>query len=1014
MKKNNLFLAFFLLFATASIAQDVATGRVILSDGTPLAGANVIVKKTKEGTKTDANGNYSLPAPKNSVLVISYVGYVPVEVTNSGEPISSTLKTISSDLGEVVVVGYGTAKKATVTGAITSIKGKELTQSPAANLSNNLAGRLPGLTVVTRSGEPGNDASILRIRGLNSIGNNSPLVIVDGIAGRNLERLDPNSIESLTVLKDASAAIYGAQAANGVILITTKRGRTGKPTIVLNINYGWNQPTQIPQMASAYEYAVMYNEYNAYNNLPLKYTDEDLRLFQDGSDPWGHPNTDFFAETFKPWSSQNYKNLTVRGGSESVKYFFSVGSRFQDGNFNKSASNYKQTDFVSNIDTRISKNIDFSFDILGRLEDRSSPSKGVASVYRGIFRGNPTLPAYWPDGKPGPDIEAGDNPVVTSSDLAGYSNNKSYVFQSNLRLNITVPGVKGLKLQGNASYDKTLDFSKTFIKPVYLYTWNGQPDHVTVPGVRGVADPRLTQRSSDSYRQTFNFLVTYERRIGEEHTFKILSGTETQKGMNSWFSAFRRNFRSDQIDQLFAGGNDIFKDNLGGAGQFARVNYFGRANYDFREKYLLEFVWRYDGSYIFSKGKQYGFFPGVSAGWRVSEEKFFKDRFGWINNFKLRGSWGRTGNDRIAEFQYLATFGLSNANYAFAGQPHQIMYETKIPNPNVTWEVASQANIGFDAELFNSKWALTFDFFNNVRSNILIKRNASAPEFAGLTLPPENIGKVGNKGFEAAVSYFGKAKSFDYTFSVNGGYSKNKVLFWDEEPNVPEWQRATGRPIPSNASDPKSDLYYEAIGIFADERAIANYPHVDGATPGSVVFKDVNEDGLIDDLDRIRSLKNNIPTFTGGISMSVRFKQLDFVLLLQGALGGQTYFAYEAGLTNNYTKADYDGRWTVDNVNATKSRAYSWGTDYWTTRQSTYNLRKTDYLRLKNLELGYTFADGFLKRGGLENVRLFVSGANLLTWDKFPELDPEIEQNGAFGYNYFIQRVVNAGLSVNF
>ncbi|NJK97650.1 MAG: TonB-dependent receptor [Bacteroidales bacterium] len=399
-----------------------------------------------------------------------------------------------------------------------------------------------------------------------------------------------------------------------------------------------------------------------------------------------------------------------------------------------------------------------------------------------------------------------------------------------------------------------------------------------------------------------------------EHNIKVMAGTERQSGTEDIFSAFRKNYISGAIDQLFAGASDQYMTNDGYAKQNARMNYFGRVNYDLRQKYMLEFVWRYDGSYMFATGKQFGFFPGISAGWRVSEENFWKNNLAFFDDFKIRGSWGQTGNDRISEYQYLSSYGFtSNRSYVYNGIENKLLNETKIPNPNVTWEVANQANIGFDAFFFNNKLSFSGDYFYNRRTQILIKRNASVPSSTGLTLPPENIGKVDNKGFEAVIGYHNQIGDFKYDVSVNGSYSKNKIIYWDETPGRPEYQQSTGKPMPPDPNNPDGNMYYEAIGIFKDQAAIDAYPHWAGAQPGDIIFKDVNNDDVIDGLDRVRSEKNNMPRFTGGLSVNLQYKQFDLAMLFQGATGAQQYVSAESGEIGNYYKDFADNRWTPEN-----------------------------------------------------------------------------------------------------
>lgn len=1003
------------------------TGIVQDEKGNPASNVSVVVKGSKIGTTTDTNGAFSLDVPgTKSVLQISSLGYKVEEVVvGNRTSVNVNLSVSTNQLNEVVVVGYGTTKKATLTGAISTVKGSEIIKSPATNVSNSLVGRVPGLTAIQPSGEPGYDGSTLRIRGVNSLGNNDVLVVVDGIAGRSLERIDPNSIESVTILKDASAAIYGAQAANGVILITTKRGKLGKPEISFNVNYGYNQPTKIPKMANAATYATMLNEIASYAGNPAKYTAEEIQKFADGSDPWKYPNTNWFASTLRPTSPQASYNATISGGADNLKYFVSLGARTQEGNYYHSATKYNQYDFRANLDGKVSKNISLTFDLAGRMEDKNYPVRGAGSIFRMVMRGKPTLPAYWPDGTPGPDIEYGDNPVVISTDATGYDKDKYYVLNSTFKLNITIPWVRGLSLVGTAAIDKGFDFRKTWQTPWYLYTWdyqtfdaNNKP--VLVKGKRGFDDARLNEYSRDELTKTFYGLVNYETTIARDHAVKFLAGSELRKGNADYFNAFRRFYTSTAIDQLFAGG--AAEINNGGSGSIvARLNYFGRVNYAFKDKYLAEFVWRYDGSYNFPTAHRWGFFPGISLGWVVSEEDFFKNNIHFIDRLKIRGSKGRTGNDRIQlgpngsplEFQYLSTFGYGN----ILGSPYlpfvtngsienQTLYETRLPNPNITWEVADQANIGFDAALFNNKLLLEFDYFNYKRSSVLAIRNASVPASAGITLPPENLGKVKNSGFDFTVTYKNSAKDFDYSVSLNGGYAKNKILFWDEAPGAPTYKQSTGHPM-------NTGVYYEAIGIFADKTALDKYPHWSGARPGDIIFKDVNNDGVIDANDQVRSDKSNVPTFTAGVNIYMSYKGFDLSILTQGAAGAVNYINTESGEIGNFLQSFAEGRWTADHTNGNKPRTYNRGNEYWASNGNTYFLRKTNYIRLKNLQFGYTLPSRITEKINVHLLRIYLSGYNLLTYSPdYKDFDPEASAGS--GQSYPLQRVVSAGLTLTF
>lgn len=980
------------------------------ANGQAMVGVNVLVKGTTIGAITDVSGKYILTVTDpNASLVFSFIGYVTQEVQVGGRTtVDVGLAGETTGLEEVVVVGYSTQRKLTVTGSVATAKGEDLKKSPAINISNNLIGRIPGLTTVSRSGEPGYDGATLRIRGSNTLGDNSPLIVVDGIANRGMERLNPNDIESITILKDASAAIYGSQAANGVILVTTRRGALGKPKITLNMSAGGTQPTKIPDMADAAQYAEMLNEIAYYKAPNLgrnqKYSADDIQKYKDGSDPWGHPNTDWFHEVFKPWSAQNQINASISGGTDNMKYFLSLGTRYQDAIYYHSATNYRQYDFRTNIDGRVSKNIAIAFDVAGREELRNYPTRSAGASFRMLMRGKPNMPAYWPNGDPGPDIEYGDNPAVTTTSATGYDKDKWYILESNLRTNITIPWVKGLILTANASFDKAFRFQKRFETPWYLYTWDGNADHITTPGKRGLDAPQLTERMEDGQKITLNAYATYERMFAGRHNVKIMAGTERRNGINDVFTAFRKNYISAAVDQLFAGASDQYMSNDGWASQNAYMSYFGRVNYDLSRKYLLEFVWRYDGSYMFPESKRFGFFPGVSAGWRISEENFWKNNLAFFNDFKIRGSWGQTGNDRIDEYQYLTTYGfVSNKTYVYGSTDNKLLIETKIPNPNVTWEVANQANIGFDATLLNNKLTISADYFNYLRTHILIKRNASIPNSTGLTLPPENIGKVRNAGFEAMVTYRSQAGSLDYTISVNGSYSKNKILFWDETPGIPDYQKSTGRPMGSS-------LYYQAIGIFKDQASVDAYPHWAGARAGDIIFEDVNKDGVIDGLDRVRNEKNWLPRFIGGLTVNLAYKGFDLAILVQGATGSVQYISPESGEIGNYYREYAVNRWTPENTNTSYPRAWNRDEEYWRSQGNTFWLHSMNYIRLKNFEFGYTLPGSVNRTLGIESLRFYLNGINLLTAAKQDLIDPELEA----GTSYPLQRVVTGGITLTF
>lgn len=1024
-KAKFLLMLLSFVFIQSTLAQVLVTGKITDENGESVIGASILIKGTTVGTITDIDGNFTLAASEGDVIVCSFVGYLSQEIAVSSETATLDLILLPDLIGieEIVVTAYGTATKATLTGSVATVAGEDIVESPVLNISNTLAGRIQGLITVSRTGEPGYDESDIYIRGVNTFGNASPLIVVDGVPGRSMSRLDPNTIESISVLKDASAAIYGAQAANGVILITTKRGVTGKPKVNFSYNLGFLRPTIIPEMCDAAEYATLLNEIDTYAGNPERYTADDIQKFRDGSSPWTHPNTDWFKETLKPWSQQHIGNLSLSGGTERINYYVSVSARTQDGMYYNSGTRYNQYDFRTNLDGKISNNIKLGINVSGRLEDRNYPTRSAQSIFRAVMRGKPHMPAYWPTGEPGPDIEYGDNPVVVSTKATGYDHDKDYVLNSNFILDVNIPWIKGLSLKGNAAIDKTLGYRKIWQTPWYLYSWDGVStnpygDPLLVKGQKGYSEPRLTQYSNDGTDILLNGLLKFERDFLSDHTVNFLAGAERITGQWDQYEAYRRYYISPEIDQLFAGGQDEL-NNSGSASATARLNYFGRMNYDFRNKYFIEFVWRYQGSFIFEKSSRYGFFPGVSLGYLISAEDFWQENLGFINFFKIRGSWGKTGNDLIAPFQYMSTYSFNNYWLASYWMWESLLFidnggtgfnlglqANTIPNRNVTWETAVQRNIGFDADFLEGRFSLTADYFSNLRTDILWRRNATVPASAGMILPDENIGEVENKGFDFNLEYKSTAGNISYQVGLNGGYAKNKILFWDEPPGAPEWQQSTGRPI-------NSGLYYQAIGIFADQAAVDAYPHWAGARQGDIIFEDYNNDGVIDADDRVRHDKSNVPTFSGGLSASLQYKGFDLSLLFQGAAGATRYVNTESGDIGNFRKVFYDNRWTEDNPNADWPRTYNRGNEYWRSQGNTFWLYNTDYIRLKNLEIGYSLPATMLGKAGIQKLRFYLSGFNLLTFMReLKDFDPEIIRSD--GREYPNQKIINFGVNATF
>ena len=853
----------------------------------------------------------------------------------------------------------------------------------------------------------------IRIRGTNSLGSKDPLVVIDGVPGRagGLDRINPSEIESISVLKDASAAIYGSRAANGVILVTTKRGKEGKPTISYSGNMGFSTPTRLPEMCNAFEYATLLNEINTNAGGNPVYTQEDLDLFRNGQDPWGHPSTNWFDEAIKNVSPIYRHDVSVSGGSDKFKFYVNMAANGEDGIYKNSANRYDQYSIRANIDATINKYIDISYGTIGRMEIRKYPTRSATDIFSSLVRSKPTQPGYWPTGEPGPDIEYGDNPVVTGTDATGYDNQKDYYVQNTLKVNIKVPGVEGLTVQGSASFDKYFKMRKYFKIPWTLYSWDGNPEHKLTPGSKGPATPELTEQHTDQTFWMTNAVVSYDKTIGE-HTFGITAGVEAEYRKQAYLLAFRKYFLSDKIDDMDAGGTSEM-NNGGNTWEEARLNYFGRMSYNFKERYIAEFVWRADGSFRFPSNKRYGFFPGVSVAWRASEEPWWKDNVRFIDYFKLRGSISQTGNDALLDtdgkldrsIQYLNTYKLG-ADYLFGTTYNKTLEQSRTPNPDITWEVGTTYNLGLDFKFMQNRLSWESDIFYHKRTNMLIYRNASLPETSGITLPRENLGEMCNRGFESLLSWNDRVSKVDYGASLNVTYAKNKILYWDETPGVPEYQQSTGRPV-------NTSLYYVYDGVFYDQADVdatkAKWP---GARPGDIKFKDINGDGKIDANDRVRSTKNTEPRFVAGLTLNAAWNNFDVMLLFQGAFGGETYIWRErAGEAGNFYRTTFENRWTVENPSHKHPRIYNRENEYWVSNQNTYYLYNTDYVRLKNVELGYTFNFPSVQKAGISNLRVFVNATNLFTIDGVKVQDPEATDTGR---QYPQRRVMNFGASITF
>ena len=992
--------------APADAQQKSVSGKVVDENGAPLPGVTVVVQGTTVGVVTDIDGNYNLTVPADArVLSFSFVGMKTQQVTIGNQTtINITLEAETIGLDEVIAVGYASQKKANIVGSVTSVSGEQIEAIPAADVTNTLSGRMTGVTGIQTTGEPGQSETTLLVRGRTTLGDRednpeltAPLVVVDGVPGRSLGDIDPVDIESISVLKDASAAIYGATAANGVILVTTKRGQTGKPRMNYQFYQGFMTPTVLPKVTNAGDYATMLTEYQVYENRNRTYSDEDIALFYSGRDPWVHPNSDWVGDLVAKWTTTSKHNFSIDGGSNGMYYYVSLGYKNEEAIYKQESTNYKQYNLRAKLELPITDWLTTSVDYAGFLNNKLYPTKGAGAIYGQSTRLLPTRWSFWPNGKPGPDIEYGDNPVVTSTFEGGYDDQNDYINQFTFKATITPPMIKGLTLSGYYTYDISNWYRKRFRKPWTLYTENWDSavydsegyviDMELTPSKRGYSAPELVEDYSRSIRKLGNVNFNYARDFGD-HSFTLFGAYEQiDQNWNS-FGAFRKYYISDVVQTLDAG-SDTDKDNWGSMGIYARKSYIGRLNYSYAGKYLLEALIRRDGSLKFPPDSRWGNFPGVMVGWRASEENFWKANLAAINYFKLKLSYGKMGMDPGDPFQFMNKYVLGTGLTMGTGkQVETVVQQEGVANPNITWEKQTTYNVGFESQILDNLISLDADFFYSKRSDILASRDASVPGFTGLALPDENIAEVDNRGFEIEAGFHKNINNdlrvdFGGTFS----YNHNEVVFMDEPERAEPWQQRTGHPY-------GAWLMYDAIGVFADDAALS-YPHWDGAKPGDVIFRDVDGDGAITSDDKILIDKADAPEIVYGLSLDVTYKNWSLSMLAQGQ---GTYYRMNIadgrrGEAGNYFQWSFDNRWTPDNRNTDVARAYNRDDLYWSfdRNMSTYHLDNMAFLRLKNTVLTYTIPNSVFGNLGISRAQVYFAGNNLfLLYAAQKNFDPEI------------------------
>lgn len=1032
------------------------SGTVTDDKGGPLPGVTVQVKGTSQGTRADVEGKFSIALKTPSaVLIFSYLGFETKEVaTGPAANLVVKLAEATKGLNEVIVVGYGQQKRQNIVGSVVQINAEQLKQAPAMNITNALAGRLPGLTTLQQSGRPGADDASLRIRGVSTTGlNQAPLIVIDGVPRSHMSSLDPSEIETITLLKDAvSTAVYGLQGANGIILITTKRGKNQKPVVTYDGVVQLTQNTRFPKFLNGPDYMEWYNrgtdmdnDYNEQvgaNLVPHIYSQKQIDDLRNGTNT--NPllgNTDWVGKLAGRNAFAQSHNVSVRGGTDKVKYFTSAGLFDQDGVIENTG--FKRYNVRSNLDAQLNDIFSVSVDLALRQTNTRTPgispdNTAYLNPWYQAVRMLPNLPEYAPNGLPvAYNSNAGWVNPIASVQQSGYQNSQSNIFQGNIAMKARIPWVKGLEVKLMAAYDKTGTENKSWLTP---YPLMGRArdqitgDFVPLTTVPGITRTTLRQSYSQAWRKTFQPSINYNATFGD-HEITALALYEFSQGNNNVFSTGASNFPLTDIHEIDFGGQDaldVIKP-TGNSSNDSRAGYVARINYFYKGKYLLEVSNRYDASIFFHPDYRWQNFPAVGLGWIVSKEAFFDKLKGTVDFLKLKGSHGKMGNDRISGglYQYYQTYKLTDAPVmVIGGKPISAIYTSSPPFPTITWETSQMTSVGFESLLLNGKLGVDFDWFYKVTENILQNQGGLYPGTIGGYYPANvNSGVVDNRGFDLQIRHNNTIGKLEYSLTGNFNWARNKIISWDEVGSTPEWMRRVGKPIGTKFGFVADGFYQDW-----DEAANAPSPSAGVVAPGFFKYKDINGDGRITRAEDFAVIgRSNLPEIMYGLNIYLKYGSFDFSTLLQGAALSSVSLAgtYEgssgtSGVDDNtpFTRTFYgygnspyflvENAWRPDNPNAEFPRLSAYKAQL-TAHNAHINsgwVRNSGYLRVKAVQLGYTVPKKILERAKIQQLRIYVSGSNLFTFDKLKYLDPEMPNvNNGF---YPQQRMMAAGVNLSF
>lgn len=1006
----------------ATFAQTATVSGVVKDDtGEPVIGAGVLVKGTTLGTITDIDGHFSFRADDlNGVLVVSFVGMETQEIPMKGKgTFDIVLKSSNTLLEEVQVVAYGAQKKVTLTGSISSVNTDELLKVPTASIGNMLSGVLSGVSSIQSSGQPGGDDPDVFIRGISTLNtmNAKPLYLVDGVE-RSFFQIDPNEVENITILKDASStAVFGVRGANGVIIVTTKRGKEGKAKINASFSYGIQTPTRMPEFVNSYDYATFLNEAYTNDGKDPKFTPEAVEAFRTHSNPIIYPDTDWMELLFKSSAPQTQGNVNISGGTERVRYFISMGMLDQKGFFKNHDTrydanfNFNRYNYRANLDIDFTKTTLVAINMGGRVEKRNFPRSGddINQLFRRIYWATPFSGPGIVDGK---WIKGNSQylPVGLSDGLGniygrGYGSKTTNVVNLDLALTQKLDFVtKGLQFKIKVAYNSGYDHTKERATSIESYQPWYRKDVTWMEHPAG-SDPNEVVYIQDGEAG----LISYAESFGKSRDWYAEASFD-----------WKRDFDLHHLSALalYNQSKTYYPDSDYPGIPRGYVGLVGRVTYDYDNKYLIEGNVGYNGSENFAPGNRYGFFPAVSGGWVLTQEEFLKDN-PVVNFLKIRASYGIVGNDRyhpygtgfMDRFLYLPNSYFIGSGYQFGTGTSWSpgAYEKSFGNSGLSWEKSAKQNYGIDFSLFNQKLSGSIDYFYEKRTDILAKASTD-PIIHAMSLPVLNLGIVSNKGVALNLKWNHKINSFRYWTNLNVSYAKNKIVYQDEVPSEYTYTLKTGHPVGQPFGLKVRGFYYEGMEDVADHSYVLK--------EGDVVYEDLNHDGKIDDNDKTAIGYPSYPLLNAGLTLGFEYKGFDFSMLWVGATKTSRVLeeTFRKPLGETYDRSlmshQFTDRWTPETAATAKlPRATIDGVknNY---RDSELWVKDASYLRLKNIEIGYNFRLPFMPKIGMEKMRVFMTGYNLLTFDKLKISDPESMSSGV--PQYPVMRVINFGLNVSF